>query len=123
MRNSQSSWHAYSYRFFIAALLASLLATGSSAFAADSPSRYQLTVKDGHFSPEIVEVRAGEKFKLIVRNEGIEAEEFESHELNREKIIAPGKMVEIIIGPLTAGSYHFFGEFHSETAKGQIVAK
>ena len=123
MRNTQSSRCAGSYRFLIAASLAGLLAPGSSAFAADSSSRYPLAVKDGYFSPETVEVRAGEKFRLVVRNEGAEAEEFESHELNREKIIAPGKTVEIIIGPLAAGSYRFFGEFHPETAKGQIVAK
>lgn len=73
--------------------------------------------------PETVEVPAGKKFRLIVTNEGPGPEEFESHELNREKVIAAGRKGQIIIGPLEPGSYSFFGEFHPKTAKGQIVAK
>jgi len=91
-------------------------------FAAELPS-FHLTAKDGRFAPENVEVPAGKKIKLIVQNEGPGPEEFESHELNREKMIMPGKSVEIIIGPLKPGIYGFYGEFHRETAKGQVVAK
>jgi Cupredoxin-like domain len=90
--------------------------------AADLP-RYQLTAKDGRFSPETIEVPAGQKFRLVVTNAGPGPEEFESHELNREKVIPPGETAEIIIGPLKPGTYGFFGEFHPKTAKGQIVAK
>ncbi len=90
---------------------------------ADELPSFPLTAKDGRFIPETVEVPAGKKFKLAVSNEGPGPEEFESHELNREKIIPTGKTVEIIIGPLKPGSYGFFGEFHPKTAKGQIVAK
>ena len=91
-------------------------------YAKDLPS-FNLSVKDGRFSPEKVEVPAGLKFKLILQNDGASAEEFESHELNREKLVKPGKSVEVIIGPLDAGTYGFYGEFHPETARGQIVAK
>ncbi len=91
-------------------------------FADELPS-FQLTAKDGRFSPEKVEIPAGKKIKLVVTNEGPGPEEFESHELNREKMIMPGKSVEIIIGPLKPGAYGFYGEFHPKTAQGQIVVK
>ena len=35
----------------------------------------------------------------------------------------PGKSAEIFIGPLKPGVYDFYGEFHPQTARGQIVAK
>jgi len=110
--------------FSITRLLAALALATTLGFAyADELPRFQLTAKDGYFTPETVEVPAGKKFRLMVKNAGSTPEEFESHELNREKVIPPGKTVTIIIGPLKPGTYGFFGEFHPKTAKGQIVAK
>lgn len=106
-------------RVVVALAFASALAAAGAADLA----RYQLTAKDGRFSPETIEVPAGKKFRLVVTNLGPGPEEFESHELNREKVIPQGKTAQIIIGPLKPGSYSFFGEFHPKTAKGQIVAK
>ncbi|MFL6714619.1 MAG: cupredoxin domain-containing protein, partial [Sulfurifustis sp.] len=105
----------------IAAVVLALSLSGFVA-AADVPT-FQLTAKDGRFAPDTLEVPAGKKFKLIVNNEGPGPEEFESHELNREKVIPAGQKAEIFLGPLKAGTYGFFGEFHPQTAKGQIVAK
>jgi hypothetical protein len=99
-----------------------LLGTALPLRAADLPA-FNLTVKDGRFTPEKLEVPAGQKFRLIVRNEGSGPEEFESSDLNREKVITPGNSVVIFIGPLKPGSYGFFGDFHPQTARGQIVAK
>lgn len=93
------------------------------ALAADDLPHFNLTIRNGRFTPETVEVPAGKKFRLIVNNEGPGPEEFESHELNREKVIPAGRKVTIIIGPLNPGSYGFFGEFHPKTANGKIVAK
>src|SRR4051812_43817796 len=93
------------------------------AAAADELPIYALTAKDGRFTPETIEVPAGKKFKLVVKNEGPGPEEFESHELKREKVVPEGKSVDIILGPLKPGTYGFFGEYHAKTAKGQIVAK
>ncbi len=90
---------------------------------ADELPNFQLMTKDGRFSPEKIEIPAGKKIKLIVRNEGTEPEEFESRDLNREKMVMPGKSVEIFIGPLKPGVYGFYGEFHPKTATGQIIAK
>jgi hypothetical protein len=48
---------------------------------------------------------------------------FESHSLNREKVIAPNAKATIFVGPLKPGRYPFVGEFHEKTAKGVIVAE
>ena len=34
-----------------------------------------------------------------------------------------GQTVTIFLGPLEPGEYHFFGDFHQDTAKGVLVAK
>ncbi len=82
-----------------------------------------LVCKDGIFTPTELEAPANTKFKLIVKNEGSTAEEFESQELNREKVVAPGQSVTIFLGPLPAGTYGFFGEFHPKTAQGKLILK
>ncbi len=75
------------------------------------------------FDPAVLEVPAGKKMKLLVINDSGEAEEFESHELNREKIIRAGGRATIFLPPLEPGEYPFFGEFHPDTAQGVIIAK
>ena len=104
-------------------LVALVLLTALVPAGAEELPRFPLTAKDGRFVPEMIEVPAAKKFRLVVANEGPGPEEFESHELNREKVIPAGKTAEIIIGPLKPGTYSFFGEFHPKTAKWQIVAK
>ena len=66
---------------------------------------------------------AGQKFKIEVHNADDTADEFESVDLNREKLVAPGGKVTVFLGPLDAGSYKFFGCFHRDTAQGVIEAK
>ena len=88
--------------------------------SADEPTH--ILLKDHHFVPERLEVPAGVKFKLIVRNEGDKPSEFESFELNREKVVMPGQEITVFLGPLDAGEYKIFDDFHPETT-GLIVAK
>ena len=82
-----------------------------------------ITIKDHRFTPSEVRVPAGQKVKLIVENQDATPEEFESHELNREKIIAPKSKATIFIGPLKPGKYPFFGEFNQATARGVVIAE
>lgn len=100
-----------------------VLALASASVSASEIPVFNLSIQQGSFSPALVEVPAGKKIKLHVKNEGHGAEEFESSDLNREKLIAPGASADIFIGPLQPGAYKFFGEFHPETAQGQIIAK
>lgn len=94
-----------------------------SALPAQAESPYVLTIKDHKFNPEVLEVPAGEKVKLRIVNEDPTPEEFESHELKREKIIKGNSEAVVLIGPLEPGTYPFFGEFHEDTAKGSILVK
>ncbi len=105
--------------------LLSLLFIGMSAAPAqaDTETVINLSVKDGFFTPTEIVGPANAKFKLVVKNEGTTAEEFESSELNREKVIAPGKSVTVFLGPLPAGTYKFEGEFHPKTAQGKLIIR
>lgn len=102
-------------------LFALLSLCSLSVFAADS--EVMLVIRDHRFEPAEVRVPAGQKVKLVVFNQDATPEEFESHELNREKVIAPGTKVNIYIGPLSPGRYPFFGEFNEKTARGTVIAE
>jgi len=84
---------------------------------------FEIHIKDHRFHPDVVEVPAGQKTKLIIYNDGDDAEEFESAVLNREKIVRPGRKITIFLPPLAPGEYQFFGEFHSDTAQGKVIAR
>jgi len=101
------------------AVLAFSLALPASAETAE----YRLVIKDHRFQPAELVLPAGQKAKLIVENQDPTPEEFESHPLNREKIIPGNSKATIYIGPLTPGRYPFFGEFNPKTATGHIVVK
>lgn len=102
-----------------------LLAAAALTFSAQSlaADEYLITIKDHKFEPAELKVPVGQKIKLIVHNQDQTPEEFESHDLNREKVVLGGKKITLFIGPLKAGSYSFMGEFNQETAKGLIIAE
>ena len=97
-------------------------APAATAVAADRTT-VAITIRDHKFHPATVEVPANQRIRLEVTNADATAEEFESYPLNREKIIPGGSKGVIFIGPLSPGSYPFFGDFHQKTAQGRIVAK
>lgn len=107
---------------FLASTAVLLALLPVSAQAQEMPE-FKLVIKAGRFIPDVIEVPAETKFRLLIRNEGPGAEEFESVELKKEKVLAPGASSFLIFQPLKPGSYKFFGEFHPETAQGRIVAK
>lgn len=82
-----------------------------------------IQIKGHRFVPENIEAPAGKRIRLIVHNLDNSAEEFESHELNREKIVPSKSKVRIILPPLKPGEYKFFGEFHEDTAQGKLIVK
>ena len=81
----------------------------------------ELRIKNHLFYPAEFSVPADTKIKLLIINEDPTPEEFESYELNREKVILGNSKTIICIGPLRQGTYSFFGEFHPKTAQGKIV--
>lgn len=84
---------------------------------------FTLTIKDHQFTPSNIDVPADKKITLTIENKDTTPEEFESHDLKREKVIAGGATAKVIVGPLKPGVYKFFGEFHEATAKGTITVK
>lgn len=104
-------------------LAAALLLAGLSPAGAEELPVYDLAIQNGHFRPDTIEVPAGQRFKLIITNKGPEAEEFESTQLHKEKVLAPGVTSFLVFAPLKPGSYRFFGEFHPDTAQGRIIAR
>ncbi len=98
-----------------------MVATSADAATAAPIKEITIEIKDHRFTPAKIEVQADEKFVLNVKNLDSAAEEFESHDLKREKVIPAKGEAKINFGPLKAGTYDFVGEFHEDTAKGQIV--
>lgn len=94
----------------------------SAALAADA-KEFRIVIRNHAFEPAELVVPADERVKLVVENRDPTPEEFESHDLRREKIIAGGRSATIWIGPLPAGEYVFFGEFNQESAQGKLIAK
>lgn len=99
------------------------LSWSAATVAAGPLPVYELSIKDGHFTPASIEVQAGQRFKIVVKNEGSGPAEFESTPLRIEKVLSPGVSSFVIVHPLKPGSYPFFDEFHMDLPQGEIVAK
>jgi plastocyanin len=84
---------------------------------------FKLVINDHRFQPAELTIPSGTKIKLVIENQDATPEEFDSHPLNREKVIAGHSTATIYIGPLAPGRYPFTGEFHSDTALGVIIAQ
>ena len=91
--------------------------------AAAKAPEFEIEIRNHLFEPAELVVPAHTKVKLIVYNRDPTPEEFESYELNREKVIMGGRKAVIFIGPLRPGEYPFFGEFNPKTALGVIIAR
>lgn len=102
-------------------LVVLMLSTGASVSAA--VPEIDIEIRDHLFFPSTIEVPANQKVKLMITNQDPTPEEFESYELNREKVIPGNGRTVIFIGPLDPGEYPFFGEFFPKTAQGKVIAR
>ena len=93
----------------------------SGASAADAEA--SITVEGHKFTPAEVRVPANQRVKLLVLNKDNTPEEFESHEMHVEKVVAPGGRAIVFVGPLKPGRYPFVGEYHESTAHGVLIAE
>ena len=111
------------WRALLLSACASVLAgcLGSNLAVAQEHS-FNLTIGESRFEPSTLHVPSGVKLKLQVRNARANPAEFESSELNREKVIAPGSSSVIYVGPLAPGAYGFFDDF-KPSIRGQLIAK
>src|SRR5262245_37750823 len=81
-----------------------------------------LAVHEHGFEPAQIEAEAGARIRLEITNRTPVAIEFESFELNRERVIQPGQTAAVYVSGLAAGRYEFFDDFHQER-RGVLVAK
>jgi plastocyanin len=100
-----------------------VVALVASGMAQAQDYQAKLAIRDHKFDPAELTVPAGTKIKLLVENQDATPEEFESNELNREKIVVGKGTITVYLGPLDAGRYAFFGDFHQETAQGVLIVK
>ena len=109
------------YSLFLGLLALGLLA-GAGPAAAEDPE-VRIVIREHKFEPAEVTVPAGKKIKLVIENQDATAEEFESYELNREKVVPPKGQITVFVGPLKPGRYPFVGDFHKDSAKGVLIAQ
>jgi Cupredoxin-like domain len=106
----------------VAIVSATALALVTASFA-DDDGIAQLRFQHGSFAPTQLSVPANRPFKVKVTNGSDSAIEFESFELHRERVVAPGETITVHMPSLAPGSYQFFDDFHHEVPKGLIVSQ
>ena len=106
----------------LAAVLVVALGTVAAAAAAD-PAEIPLVIEKNRFEPDVIKVKAGAPFVLVITNKDKGPEEFDMAQPRIEKVIPGGKTVKLRMPALKAGKYPFVGEYHSDTAKATIVAE
>jgi hypothetical protein len=111
-----------SHAAFVAMLWIGLGWATNPAHAAELAT-FEVVARDGRLFPERLDVPAGVKLKLALRNEGKVPVEFENTDLRVEKVLAPGARSFVVIHPLKPGSYTFVDEFHPDTGKLLLIAQ
>jgi hypothetical protein len=99
------------------------LAMASASATAAEVASFEIVARDGQLLPARLEVPAGVKLKLTLRNEGKAPVEFENLELRIEKVLAPNAASLVTVQPLKPGAYTVIDEFRADTATMQIIAK
>ena len=104
----------------LVAALAVVLGVAAPVLAAD-PSEIPLVIEKNRFEPDVIKVKAGAPFVLVITNKDKGPEELDMAQPRIEKVIPAGKTVRLKMPALKAGKYPFVGEYHSATAT--IVAE
>ena len=102
------------------AMLGAALLAAVPALADDTD--IVITIKDGKFEPSEVSAPTGQRIKIVVQNRGTSNSEFESSDFHREKVVLAGQDITLFVGPLDAGTYEFFDDFHPAT-RGHLTVK
>jgi len=98
-----------------------LLAFGPAALADDAT--LVLEIKDHKFSPANPTIPANTRVKVTVKNLDPTPAEFESQDFDAEKVVPPNGQITLNIGPLDAGTYDFYDEYHQQQSTTQLTVK
>lgn len=109
-----------SRRFF---LVAAALAAGCACASGQDETALQISIKDHRFAPAELRAPADKPIVIVVKNLDSTPEEFESKSLKIEKVVAGNGEITVRLRPLKAGRYHFVGEYHEDTAKGELIVE
>ncbi|MCD2174573.1 cupredoxin domain-containing protein [Rhizobium sp. C4] len=107
----------------IAALLAVALGASGFAASADEMKTYEITVKDKVFTPNQITVKAGEPFRIKLKNANPMPVELESSKLGFEKVAAGFSDILVNVRAQAPGTYTFFDDFHPKETTGQVVVQ
>jgi uncharacterized cupredoxin-like copper-binding protein len=118
MTNKEASMRGY---VALVALLA--MALGFVGVVAAADAEVPLVIEKNRWQPDVIKVKAGAPFVLVITNKDKGPEEFDMATPRVEKVIPAGKTVRLKMPALKPGKYPFVGEYHSETAKATIVAE
>lgn len=103
--------------FLFAALLVPL------ASCSNESAGIPLVLQDHRFSPAEIHVPANQPALIALANHDATAEEFDSAALKVEKVVPGNQTGNVRIRPLAPGRYPFIGEYHSDTARGVLIAE
>ncbi len=110
----------------IAALCAGALSLGLLALApaaSADDATLVLELKDHKFSPANPTIPANTRVKVTVKNLDPTPAEFESKDFDAEKVVPGNSQITVNIGPLDAGSYDFFDEYHQQESTTQLTVQ
>ena len=108
---------------FLASVSALAIVFGYPVNVLASDAVRELQFRDGHFEPSTLTISANTPVKLRVKNTAASPIEFESVELNRERVVPPGQVITVFLPALSPGTYHFFDDFHRDVPQGTLIAK
>ncbi len=109
--------------YWLSAFGAALLLLAAARADAAAEQVFRMVIVNQAFQPDTLTIPAGQRVKIMVKNEDTIPAEFESSEAHREVVI-PGKTeLPVYVGPLEPGTYHFFNDFHPASKGTLIVMK
>ncbi len=108
------------FRVAAAAIFAAVFACSAGA---DDEATFRIEFNDGQVTPQRLEVPANRRLELELVNKGQSPAEFESRELRKEKVLAPGATSVLVIRALDPGEYDFFDDFHPDAKPAVLVAR
>lgn len=103
-------------------LLLAIVFPLSLSFAAEE-DLIKTSIKNQKFIPDELHVRSDRPFILQVTNEDSIPVEVESSDLNKEKLVPPGKTIQIKMQSLQRGIYEFFSDFGPKDLRGKIIVE
>ncbi len=107
----------------IAAMSGVAMAIFSFSASAEDMKTFEITVKDKVFTPSEITVKAGEPFRIKLKNANPMPVELESSKLGFEKVAAGFSDILVNVRAQAPGTYTFFDDFHPKETIGKVVVQ